>query len=180
MMLLGKKIREKRREQGKILSELAALTGLTASFLSQVERDVAEPSITSLRKIAEALDVPIFYFLLDSDGYSPVVRKDSRKTLKFPRSHLAFELLSPDLNRQMEVMMATLKPGTSTCEEPLAHPGEECTVVLQGAMDIQVGDERYHLEEGDSIYYYCAIPHKITSVGNKDLVFISAITPPEF
>lgn len=178
--MLGKKIREKRKERGKSLSELAALTGLTASFLSQVERDVAEPSITSLRKIAEALDVPIFYFLLNSDGYSPVVRKGNRKTLKFPRSHLSFELLSPDLNRQMEIMMATLEPGTCTCEQPLAHPGEECVVVLEGAMDIEIGDESYHLEEGDSIYYYCAVPHRITSVGDKNLVFLSAITPPAF
>jgi transcriptional regulator with XRE-family HTH domain len=178
--LLGERIRAKRKERGKSLSELSQLTGLTASFLSQVERDVTEPSITSLRKIAKALDVPIFYFLLDAEEFSPVVRSEDRKVLKFPQSHLTFELLTPDLSRQMELMMATLEPGTSTCDEPLTHPGEECTFVLQGEMEIQVGEDIYHLKEGDSIYYYCAIPHKITSVGKKDLVFISAITPPSF
>lgn len=178
--MLGERIRAKRKERGKSLSELSQLTGLTASFLSQVERDVTEPSITSLRKIAKALDVPIFYFLLDAEEFSPVVRSEDRKVLKFPQSHLTFELLTPDLSRQMELMMATLEPGTSTCDEPLTHPGEECTFVLQGEMEIQVGEDNYHLKEGDSIYYYCAIPHKITSVGKKDLVFISAITPPSF
>lgn len=123
--MLGQRIRAKRKERGKSLSQLSALTGLTASFLSQVERDVTEPSITSLRKIAKALDVPIFYFLLDTEEYSPVVRAENRKVLRFPHSHLMFELLTPDLNRQMEMMMATLEPNTSTCEEPLGHPGEE-------------------------------------------------------
>ena len=68
------------------------------SYTHLVERDVTEPSITSLRKIAKALDVPIFYFLLDTEEYSPVVRSENRKVLKFPQSHLTFELLTPDLS----------------------------------------------------------------------------------
>ena len=64
--MLGERIRAIRKERGKSLSQLSALTGLTASFLSQGERDVSDPAITSLRKIAKALDVPIFYFLLDT------------------------------------------------------------------------------------------------------------------
>ncbi|HHW06036.1 MAG TPA: helix-turn-helix domain-containing protein [Clostridia bacterium] len=178
--MLGQKIRKKRMEKNMSLKELAEKTDLTASFLSQVERDLAEPSITSLRKIADALEVPIFYFLLDNGSTSPVVRKNERKILKFPESHLVYELLSPDLNKQMEVMMARLEVGAVSCDEPLSHPGEECIYVLQGKMEISIGDEVYVLEEGDSIYYFAAIPHKIVSVGEEDLIFISAITPPRF
>lgn len=178
--MLGERIRKKRQERGLSLSQLALRTDLTASFLSQVERDLAEPSITSLRKIADALNVPIFYFLMDPRDHSPVVRRSERKVLNFPRSHLTFELLSPDLNRQMEVIMARLDPGTSTSEMPLPHPGEECVVVLEGKMVITIGEEEYELEQGDSIYYFSGIPHKITSVGQKALVFVSAITPPAF
>ncbi|WP_406676808.1 cupin domain-containing protein [Neomoorella carbonis] len=178
--MLGEKIRNLRRERGMSLKDVAEKTGLTSSFLSQVERDLADPSITSLRKIAEALDIPIFYFLLNHEDHSPVVRKDQRKVLRFPRSHLTYELLSPDLNRKMEVMMGRLEPGAASCDEPLAHPGEECIVVLEGIMEIDIGGEVYRLEAGDSIYYYASIPHKLWSAGNKDLVFISAITPPQF
>ena len=178
--MIGKRIREKRTDRKMSLQGLADLTGLTPSFLSQVERSVAEPSITSLRKIADALGVPIFYFLMQPDDESPVVRRGERKTLNFRESQLSYQLLVPDLNRQMEVMMATLEPGASTCETALTHPGEECTVVLRGKMEITVGEEIYVLNRGDSIYFYCAIPHRITSVGEKDLVFISAITPPQF
>lgn len=178
--MLGEKIRNKRVDKKLTLKELAGRTGLTQGFLSQVERGITDPSITSLRRIAHALDVPIFYFLMDEAKSNPVVRKNERQVLKFPDSHLTFELLSPDLNRSIEMMMARLEPGAVTCEEPLTHPGEENILVVQGRMKIQIGDDVYLLDEGDSIYYFSSIPHKIWSVGEVELIFISAITPPAF
>lgn len=178
--MLGEKIRTKRLEKQLTLKDLAEKTGVTQGFLSQVERDIAEPSITTLRHIAHALEVPIFYFLMDDEKTNPVVRKSERKVLQFPDSHLTFELLSPDLNRNIEMMKARLEPGAVTCDDPLTHPGEENILVIQGQMKIQIGDDTYHLAEGDSIYYFSSIPHKIWSIGPEDLVFISAITPPAF
>ncbi|HHU32397.1 MAG TPA: cupin domain-containing protein [Clostridia bacterium] len=178
--MLGEKIRKKRIEKNLSLKDLAERIGLTASFLSQVERELAEPSITSLRKIAEALDVPIFYFLLDNDNHSPVVRKNNRKVLHFPSTKLTYELLSPDLNRQMEVLIARLEPGATGGEEDSTHPGEECILILEGKMKITIGEETYYLEEGDSIYYFASIPHSLKNHGDGSLVFLSVITPPRF
>ncbi|MEW6661592.1 MAG: helix-turn-helix domain-containing protein [Bacillota bacterium] len=178
--MLGETIRRIRAEKGLSLRELADMTELTPSFLSQVERDLAEPSITSLRKIADALGVPIFYFLMDNEKPSPVVRKNERKALKMPESHLVYELLVPDLNRSMEVWMGRLAPGAVSCDTPLSHQGEECIVVLQGKMEVQLGEETHVLDEGDTIYYFGAVPHKLKSVGDQELVFLSTITPPLF
>lgn len=178
--MLGEKIRKKRVEKGFSLKELAGKIELTASFLSQVERELAEPSITSLRKIAAALEVPIFYFLLDDENHSPVVRKHQRKVLRFPSSKLSYELLSPDLNRQMEVLIARIEPGAAGGEEDSTHPGEECILVLEGKMKLTVGEETYYLEKGDSIYYFASIPHSLRNDGDEQLVFLSAITPPRF
>jgi|SRR5690554_1659755 len=179
MSNLGSKIRQKRIDKGFSLKDLAQLVEKTPSFLSQVERGLAEPSITSLRKIAKALKVPIFYFLLEAESHIPVVRRRQRKIMSFPGYHLTFELLSP-LNREMEIIQGNLEPGGVTCKEPLAHPGEEATLVLTGEMRIQVGSDVYTLGEGDCIYYYASIPHKITNVGDEELIFVSAITPPNF
>ncbi|MGI6366474.1 MAG: helix-turn-helix domain-containing protein [Bacillota bacterium] len=180
MSELGSRIRQKRAEKGLSLKELARRIDKTPSYLSQVERGLAEPSITSLRTIAKALEVPIFFFLLDAESHTPVVRKDQRTVLTFPGYQLTFELLSPSLNRDMEIIQGRLEPGGVTCETPLPHPGEEATLVLKGKMEIQVGSETYILEEGDCIYYYASLPHKITNVGEGELVFVSAITPPKF
>lgn len=177
---LGSRIRQKRIEKGLSLKALANLIEKTPSFLSQVERGLAEPSITSLRKIANALEVPIFFFLLDYENHNPVVRKDQRKIMSFPGYQLTFELLSPNLNQEMEIIQGRLEPGGVTCEGPLSHSGEEATLVLSGKMQIQVGTDEYLLEEGDCIYYYATIAHKITNVGDKELIFLSAITPPNF
>lgn len=178
--MIGSKIREKRKELGFNLKELAEKTDLTPGFLSQIERNLSEPSITSLRKISKALNVAVFYFLMTDDEEKAVVRKDERQKLIFPDSHMTYELLSPDLNRQMEMFMGELEPGAKTCEEPLPHPGEEVTYVLKGTMWIRIGDDEYTLKEGDTIYYFGSVPHQIVNIGDDELVFISTITPPLF
>ncbi len=179
--MLGNKIRAKRLQRKFSLRQLAEATGFTASFLSQIERNLAMPSIMSLRKLAEALEVPIFYFLLDDGEGQLVVRKSERKILNFPESHLTFELLTPGLNHKIEMITARLEPGAATCDRKLSHPGEECTLVLEGTMQIEVDEDVYILEEGDSIYYLCSLPHRIVNISaDKDLVFVSAITPPNF
>ncbi len=178
--MLGDKIRKKRSERNLSLKELAEKIDLTASFLSQIERDLAEPSISSLRKIANALEVPIFYFLIDDEKSSPVVRRNERKTLKLPESHLIYELLTPDVNRAMEVFIARIEPHTGQGEGESTHPGEECILVMGGKMEIAVGEDLYTLEEGDSIYYFASLPHSIRNPGDTELVFLSSITPPRF
>jgi len=177
---MGEKIRNIRKTQGLSLSALAEKIEKTSSYLSQVERGLAEPSITALREISKALKVPIFYFLIEDQKHNAVVRKNDRKVLRFPGSDLTFELISPDLDHDIEMIEARLKPGASTLDKPLSHNGEEVSIVIQGEMEIAIGSEVYKLEKGDSIYYNANLPHKITSIGKEDLVFISAITPPNF
>ena len=178
--MLGERIRNKRTEKNMSMKDLSELTGLTPGFISQVERDLAEPSITSLRKIAEALEVAVFHFFVEEESDKRLVRKNSRQLIRFPESDITYELLSPDLNRQMETFMGTLKPGAATSDEPMAHPGEEVIHVLTGVMDIDIGSESYTLEEGDTIYYFGTVPHVIRNKGGDDLKFLSTITPPRF
>lgn len=178
---LGSKIRKMRISKKINLTAFAKKIGKTPSYLSQVERGRASPSITALREISKALDVPVFYLLIDDGGrHSAIVRKNERKVFQFPKSHLTYELLSPDLSDQIEVIRTRIGPGATTSSKPLSHNGEECTLVIEGKMKIQVGDKFFTLEEGDSIYYFASIPHKITSIGDKDLIIISAITPTSF
>lgn len=177
---LGRKIRKLRISKEMNLGDLARKIGKTSSYLSQIERGMASPSIMALREISKVLEVPIFYFLVDDKKQSAIVRKDKRRILQFPESHLTYELLSPDLSRQIELIRTRIEPGASTCSKPLSHKGEECTLVVEGRMQIEIGDNEYTLEAGDSIYYIANIPHKITSIGKEDLVIISAMTPANF
>lgn len=177
---IGRKIRQIRIAKNMTLAQLSSEIEKTRSYLSQVERGLIEPSIKALRLISKALDVPMFYFLMDNKNHRGIVRKEDRKRLNFSGSRLTYELLSPDLNHEMEVVQVTLEPDSSTYDEPISHKGEEFILILQGRMEIQLQDEFFTLREGDSIYFMGSIPHKTTNIGESRLTFISAITPPHF
>ena len=129
-MELGERIRQRRKELGLSLRELADRVGLTASFLSQIERDLASPSLDSLRKISDALEVPIFHFLIDPEEEHPVVRRSQRAELKLPDSNLTYKLLTPDLNRKLEAFLAEREPGEEKITIPLRQHTEEFIYVI--------------------------------------------------
>lgn len=109
-----------------------------------------------------------------------MVRANARKTLMYPGSGIINELLSPDLNRAIQMMYVVIPPGASTGSEPLIHEGEECGVVLQGTVEIWAGDEHYILEPGDAIYQKSTVPHRSRNIGDDDVIVVVAITPPSF
>lgn len=180
--MIGSKIRQRRTELGLSLQELSGQTALTPSFLSQVERDQAEPSISSLRRIAEALQVPIFYFLMDAEQHKPVVRRSERRVMNLAGEGVTYELLSPPdlVNRKMEIVVTRMAEGSGGGDHPVTHPGEEFILVVRGAAVIKVAEEEHLLEEGDSIYFHAAIPHHIRNAGAGELEILAAITPPAF
>jgi transcriptional regulator with XRE-family HTH domain len=179
-MQLGQRIRARRRELGLSLRDLAGRVDLTASFLSQIERDLASPSIESLRKLSDALEVPVFYFLIEPDSKSPVVRRDKRAQLTLPDHDFTYELLTPDLNRQMEAFLVEREPGEEQITTPLRQYTEEFIYVLQGQLEIQLGDENYLLGPDDSVYFEGPLLHRLAARGDETLRFISVITPPIF
>jgi transcriptional regulator with XRE-family HTH domain len=177
---IGHRVRQRRAELGLKLRDLAERTGFTASFLSLLERGLTNPSVEALRKVAEALGVPVFYFLMEDAPSRRVVRSDQRMRLTFPGSKLTYELLVPDLNRKMEIFVGRLSPTGENIAVPPAHMSEECIIVTQGRMAITIGDETYILDAGDSVYFSGPELREIRAIGSDELVWISAITPPIF
>lgn len=188
---LGNKIRQRRKDANLTLVELAEKCDISPSFLSQIERDQANPSIGTLHDIANALGQPLASFFekppprenghRSKNTKARVIRAERRKTITYPNSGIRNELLSPDLQRAIQMMYVVIPPGTGTGDEPLVHEGEECGVVLQGQIDIWVGDdEHYTLNPGDSIYQDSSIPHRSHNYGDEDVIIVVAITPPSF
>lgn len=192
---LGYRIQVRRKEMGHSLRDLAGKTDLTASFISQVERGQTNPSIDSLRRIAEALQVSILYFLSDhiqpqpkargaknkSLTYVPVVRADARSQLTLPVSGVTYQLLTPDLAHKMEAICGRLAPGTGNVARRLREPTEEFIYVLAGALCVGLDSGEQVLCSGDSIYFSGAKLNKLACASPKeDAVWISVITPPVF
>lgn len=177
----GSMIRRIRKSQNMILADLAQKTGLSLSFLSQVERGIINPSINSLRRIAFALETPVSRFFDESGSTNgPVVRKNERRVLVNKDSRLIYQLLSSDHNHRIEFLLSRLEVGATSAESPMAHKGDEAGLVLQGECRIELGEDKYDLKEGDSIYITENTPHRFTNTGGVPLVIVSAISPPGF
>jgi transcriptional regulator with XRE-family HTH domain len=173
----GARIRERRKEMGLGLRELADATGLTPSFISLVERNRASASLDSLVKIASALDVPVFYFTR-TRGANPVVRKDKRVQIRFPEAGLVSELLVPNLRGRLEMFISRGRPNTGNIARVPAHDSEECIYVVKGALKVCLRDGQFELQAGDSIGFHLSMLREIHVTGRREAVWITAITPP--
>ena len=177
----GSIIRRTRKAQNMTLHNLAHETGLSVSFISQVERGLTNPSINSLRKIALALGIPLSSFFEEgSSNNGPIVRKNERRILVNTDSRLTYQLLSLNTNRRIEFLLTRLEVGGISAEYPMAHKGEEAALMLQGECRIELGNDIYNLKEGDSIYITENTPHRLTNTGSVPLIIVSAISPPGF
>jgi transcriptional regulator with XRE-family HTH domain len=179
-MSIGGRIRTIRTMRGMSSTQLAQAAGVSRGMISQLELDRANPSIDTLRKIATALESPIAAFFDEGQSNGIVVRKAERKTLRIPRSGLTYQLLTPDLNRQIEFILIELAPGQGGAREPFGHPGEESALVLEGELNVWIGDEQHVVGAGDTISFNSGIPHRVENLGETPCILVSAITPPQF
>lgn len=179
---VGVTIRRLREERQLSLRDLAARAGLTQSFLSQVERGLTSPSVASLRKVAQAFGIPLAaLFQGPAAPEDRVVRRDQRRTLVHPNRQWRDELLTPDLQGKLQVILSVIEPGGGSGEEPYAHDSdEECVVVLRGRLVFWVGPDRYLLDEGDSIVFESRIPHRNINPGPERAEVLWITTPPSY
>ena len=202
MNSLGQRIREERRRQNLTLNQVCNSAKLSKSFLSQIERDLSQPSVSTIKKIAHELGIIVVSLFVDEAtnhnnlGHPPhfkngangkptyvndvkVIRAGHRKSLKFPQSTVSYELITPDLNRQVEILYLRLKPGDSS-GEVIDPPGEKCFLILKGTLEYRVCEEVHLLQVGDSIYHASHLPASWRGVGNTSIEVLAVITPPWF
>lgn len=179
---VGVTLRRLREERHITLKELAARSGLTQSFLSQVERNLTSPSVASLRKVAQAFGIPLA--ALFQGPVTPedrVVRRNERRQLVHPRHQWRDYLLTPNLTGKLQVILSVIEPGGGSGDEAYAHDSdEECVLVLRGRLEFWVGGDRYLLEEGDSIVFESRIPHRNANPGPGQTEVMWITTPPSY
>lgn len=177
MQDLGKRLRALRDERGLTLAQLGQQVGLSASYLSQVERGVTTPSLSRLTAIATALDVEVRFFFEDEVSSPRVVRSNQGERLK-SITDTVLEFLSADLpDHDIQPYRVICKPGASRDQLP-THPGEEFFFVLRGQLTVTVGGEPFVLEAGDSVHYQALQPHSWRNEGAEECAAIWAVSPP--
>jgi transcriptional regulator with XRE-family HTH domain len=179
---VGARLRAIRHLRRATLRVVAERAGLSESFLSQIERGKASPSVASLTRIAAALGVNVadLFEAHASRGDPRVLRRERRPTLGFGNSARKF-LLTPRPLENLEVFTAEFVPGGSTGDEPYTHgDSEELVVVLSGRIQLQLGERLFELEAGDSIDYVSSTPHRVANAGDDVAEVMWIISPPSY
>lgn len=188
---IGERLATLRRGLGLSIRGLAEKAGISASVISQIERDKTEPSISTLKRLAAALGTEITYFFtVPTRQNGHVIRASQRQTIVIGASSgerssvkaggVYFELASPAESDQLEVIMGSYDPGAHTGDEPYVHEGEEWGMVMSGRFKITLGDEIHFLDPGDSIWFRSHIPHHIENVSTGVSEYVWVNTPKSF
>ncbi len=163
----GPSIRRIRRSKDMTLLELARQTGLSEGFISQVERQKANPSFSSLLRLAGALNVPMSLLLAESDETNLAASPAPRGLVNHPSGVYRDRLVTPANAKTIQVIEAVLEPGEGSRVAPYAHPDEEeCLVMLDGQLELQSGQTVYNLQAGESVLIDPGTPHSYRNPGS--------------
>jgi transcriptional regulator with XRE-family HTH domain len=183
---VGEKIKALREKKGLSLKELADLTGFSTALLSQMENHLVSPSLGTIIKMAGALSVRVGDFLGETEGEPyTIVRKEERKKVsrfaskdgvKYGYSYESLGFEKKD--RHMEPFIVTLEPATVKTAKTSVHEGEEFIFVLEGEMEVILGNHTDILYPGDSIYYDSTIPHRVQCHQDKITRILAVLYAP--
>ena len=166
---IGARIRSIREEKGLSLDELSKMTGFAVNLLQDIEQNQVKPQLGTIIKLSKALD-SAFGRLVSGIGdrlYS-VTRKNEQKIVsrstseKGQKQVYVYRSLAPEVQgRHMEALIVQLEENPD--QEMSVHDGEEFIYVLNGVVQLQIGNDQFDLEPGDSVYYLSTTPHLIAA-----------------
>jgi transcriptional regulator with XRE-family HTH domain len=180
-MNIGKKVKELRAARNLTIKKLSEMVECTPSLISQLERGKTDPSISMLKKIAEALSVNITDFFMstinDEDVVTPV---KGRVDIQLKRWQARIQSLVKNVtNKKMQPFYTVIKTGGGS-HGMYSHAGEEFGYVLRGELELVLNDKIHKVRKDESFYFSSQIPHNWGNKGEEDVVVLWVITPPTF
>lgn len=185
---LGSEVRQLRKSRKLTLKALSEASGISLSHLSAIERGASNPSMDILQTLSGALRVTPDWFFARRPGTGPmerafVVRAQNRRNLNAlygqNEGELGYSdaLLSSSIGGSFYMGMATYAPHSERPDDPLLkHTGEEHGIVVEGELEMQIGDEFIKLREGDSYSFDARIPHHGRNKTNRVCKLIWAVS----
>ncbi len=177
---IADKIKGLRKKRDLTLKDLSKKTGLSISFLSQVENNTSSLAITSLKKISEALNVPITYFFNNSKPHKFLVKKEEQSTFKLEGSDSKFIRLSGDFDKRTLESIVVIIPANQKHGDKSSHPGEEFIYVLKGTIIANLEDKDYIIKSGESIHFPASIPHILINPLDMNAEILTIVHPRIF
>ena len=179
-MDIGNKLKELRVLKGLTQEELADRSELSKGFISQLERNLTSPSITTLMDILQCLGTSIGEFFNEAPDEQIVFGKQDYFVKEDTEYKNEIKWIIPNAQKNsMEPIRLTLAPGGSTYPD-LPHEGEEFGYILSGSIVIHLGNRTFKAKKGESFYITPNQNHYITASEKTGATLIWVSTPPSF
>lgn len=176
---LGQRLRDRRLALDLTLKDVADRAGLSVGFISQIERDITTPSLTSLINVCRVLKSEVGDFLQQPRGDKPVTRHHQRPLYSLGSNAITYERLSASFpGNVLRSVIFHEPPGFRS--EPMAHEGEEIFFILEGGLTIEIDGERTILETGDSIHFPSTRTHVTWNHTNQPTTVLHTCTMDVF
>ena len=174
---VGYRLRVLREERGVSMRSLARRSGLSANALSMIERGLTSPSVSTLTKLANALEVPIMAFFRKEPDRQNVVfcKADDRNRIDFTRGYWE-GLGSEFFSGRIEAFLLTLEDGGTSGPHGMIHTGYEFVYCLEGKIEYEVDGQIYQIATGDSLIFAANLLHRWRNVLNKPTRLIVLIS----
>jgi transcriptional regulator with XRE-family HTH domain len=164
---VGGRLRQLRQERGKSMRALARASGLSTNALSMIERARTSPSVSTLYKIADALEVPITAFFREEPPKQEIVfrRAGERKRIDFALGRWE-GLGGEEFIGHVEPFMLTLEPGACSGPFGMLHTGHEFVLCLTGTIEYEIEEQKFAMQPGDSLLFAAQLRHRWCNLGD--------------
>ncbi len=176
---VGVRLKAVRVTQDLSQRDLAAKAGVTNGMISMIEQNKHSPSVATLNRLTDALGISFAEFFSLEIAAAPQLFYGAGELLQLTEGKVKFSVVAGERrDKAIQFLHEVYEPGGDTGEEMLTHRGEESGIIVEGEIELTVGDQKRILKTGEAYYFESTTPHRFRNAGKKRAVIISACTPP--
>ena len=168
---LGALLRNCRKEANLSMQTVADKAGLSVGFISQIERNITIPSLTSLKSIASVLGQRVSYFLEEPFSNNEVTRNNERLNVQLAGRGVTYEKLSAKFEGRKIRSVISCFPANHR-PQLMIHEGEELLFILEGELTVEIEGKSSVLKSGDSIHFDARKSHRYWNHTSNTTVFL--------
>ena len=180
--LIGKKLKATRLRNDMTIQELAVSSNVSSNMISRIERGLTTPSVEIIVRLANSFGMSINYFVEEAEKGSTIVhtkKGQGEPIFFFEDKHQIISLTQGLRDPNFTVFFDTIEPNCGSGDGGMVHSGEEFALVMEGTLEFIVDDERFVLEEGDSIVFKASLPHRWRNLhqGKTNVLWVVSPAP---
>lgn len=175
---LGLRLKMVRVQAGLSQRELARRSGLTNAGISLIESNQNSPSVASLKKVLDGIPISMSeFFALEAPVHDEIFF-EAQNLLPLSQGKVNFWQVGDAQKHNLQILYECYKPSADTGKSMLQHESEEGGVIVEGEIELTVGERIKILKKGDAYLFDSRIPHRFRNIGTSNCIIVSACTPP--